>query len=67
AIPQVGKKRLRRPSLWNRNIRKVNRTLGRSYTSTTGRKKIGENCNCKSKCFEKIGEGCNLIFLHYFL
>lgn len=71
ATPQVGKKRLQRQSLWKRNIRKVKKTLGKSYTNTTGllvaEKKIGENCNCIKKCFDKIGEeGCNQIFAKFY-
>lgn len=69
--PQVGKKRLQRKCLWKRNIRKVKRVKGKSYTNTTGllvpEKKIGENCNCKLKCFDKIGEeGCNQIFANFY-
>lgn len=71
ATPHIGKKRLHRKSLWPRNIRKVKRTLGKSYTNSSGlvvaEKKLGENCNCKHKCFDKIGEeGCKHIFADFY-
>lgn len=68
---QVGRKRLQRKSLWSRNIRKEKKTQGKSYTNTANSlvpdKKIGENCNCKNKCFDKIEHiGCNQIFTNFY-
>lgn len=68
--PQPGKKRLQRKVLWKKNIRKLKRAEGKSYVNTAGsvvaQKTLGENCNCPRKCFDKIGEGCQVIFTEFY-
>ncbi|XP_034836280.2 uncharacterized protein [Maniola hyperantus] len=57
---QLSRKRKRNPKLWKRNVRKENRTHGRSYTSCKGTlklaKQLGPSCNCKKKCGDKFPE-----------
>ncbi|XP_069362188.1 uncharacterized protein [Maniola hyperantus] len=57
---QLSRKRKRNPKLWKRNVRKENRTHGRSYTSCKGTlklaKQLGPSCNCKKKCADKFPE-----------
>lgn len=68
--PQTGRKRLQRRVLWKRNIIKSRRAEGKSYVNTAGtvvaEKTLGEPCNCSKKCFDKIGEGCRLIFAAFY-
>lgn len=53
-----GKKRTRREKLWKRNIRKMKRVHGEEYfntnNQTVSKKSMGDSCNCKNKCFEKV-------------
>lgn len=69
-VPQTGRKRLERKLLWKRNIRKSLRTKGKSYINTAGsvvaEKKLERKCNCRKKCFNKIGEGCEAIFNEFY-
>lgn len=69
--PQSGKKKLVRKALWKRNIQKTKRVKGEPYVNVTGINKpgqqIGNNCNCKLKCFDDIGhEGCTDIFRNFY-
>lgn len=68
--PQTGKKRLQRKVLWKKNVRKLKRTEGKIYVNTAGsevaEKTLGENCNCTRKCFDKIGEGAEVIFTEFY-
>lgn len=69
--PQTGKKKLLRKALWRRNIQKNKRVKGEPYVNVAGILKpgqnIGNNCNCKLKCFDNIGhEGCTEIFRNFY-
>lgn len=55
------RKRQRNPKSWKKNVRKENRQLGKSYTSTSGKivpdKKLQHvDCKCKFKCCDKISK-----------
>lgn len=70
--PHAGKKRKIRKSLWQRNVRKAKRTAGARYKNTKGEevaeKHMGAGCNCKNRCFEKVGEECcKKIFSDFYL
>lgn len=69
--PQKGRKRLVRKALWKRTIQKSKRVQGEPYVNVAGThkpgKQIGNNCNCKLRCFDDIGqEGCTEIFHNFF-
>ncbi|CAH2084612.1 unnamed protein product [Euphydryas editha] len=55
---QLTRKRKRNPKLWRRNVRKENRTHGKSYISCNGTlipaKQLGPSCNCKKKCADNF-------------
>lgn len=70
-VPQIGKKRLVRRALWKRTIQKTKRVQGEPYVNVAGIEKpgqqIGNNCNCKLRCFDDIGrEGCTAIFRNFY-
>lgn len=69
--PQTGKKRLTRRALWKRTIQKNKRIKGVPYVNVIGirkaGRKMGNNCNCKLKCFDDIGNpGCTDIFRNFY-
>ena len=56
-----GRKQVRSPSTWLKNVAKKARAHGEAYTSVkTGIQrpaaKVGAPCKCKDKCFELLGE-----------
>ena len=67
-----GRKQLRSPSTWLKNVAKKARAHGEAYTSVkTGIQrpaaKVGAPCNCKNKCFELLGEDkIAAVFKSYF-
>ncbi|XP_012944802.1 flocculation protein FLO11-like [Aplysia californica] len=54
------KKRQRNPYQWKKNVRKSKIAKGEAYTTKTGKampaRKTGQNCKCRLKCFQRIGE-----------
>lgn len=69
--PQIGKKKLVRRALWKRTIQKTKRVKGEPYVNVAGMHKpglqIGDNCNCKLRCFDDIGhEACSDIFRNFY-
>lgn len=68
---QKGKKRLRRENQWRRNVRKKRLTAGEKHVNTKDvtvlEKRMGNPCNCKRKCFEKVrAEIRNKIFTAFY-
>jgi hypothetical protein len=59
-VPMKRKKGLKQVRYKSEIIREA-RTKGENYINWKGNvvvaKKMGENCNCSMKCFERIGEG----------
>lgn len=57
------------PEKWKRNIQKKARTAGTSYVDGKGRvvpeRKLGDDCNCRSKCFTKVGNPENIMKTFY--
>lgn len=63
------RKRKRQPELWERNIKKTQKNMGKSYVTSSGKempaKSLGPTCGekCRLKCAEKIsGDERMLIF-----
>ena len=59
--PSGALKRKRNENNWKTNIAKTARNLGLAYTSKdSGKEKdarrIGDPCNCKNKCFDRVGQ-----------
>ena len=67
-----GRKQVRSPSTWLKNVAKKARAHGEAYTSVkTGIQrpaaKVGAPCKCKNKCFELLGEDkIAAVFKSYF-
>ena len=58
--PSQARKRPRNPDNWAKKVAKRQRNSGLEYTSVVTKqvvaaKKIGPDCKCKRKCFEKVG------------
>ncbi|CAH1957118.1 unnamed protein product [Acanthoscelides obtectus] len=56
-----GRKKIRKPDSWKRNVQKMKRAKGEAYKSTsTGKlvpeRKQGDDCKCSKKCIEKLSE-----------
>lgn len=55
---KVKKRKSVNSNMWKRNVSKRMRTEGKEYTSSRGKlikkKEIGNDCNCRWKCFEKV-------------
>ena len=65
------RKRQRQPEKWARVIKKKAHARGERYTNTKGnvtqQKSIGPDCNCKRKCFEKLGnDHISLLFRQFY-
>ena len=56
----VGRKRRRNPDMWLRNVRKKNSAGGKTYVNQFGKNipesKVGNPCQCRKKCFERLGD-----------
>lgn len=54
------KKRQKHPELWKRNTKKLKIARGEEHTTDSGRtlpaRKVGKDCKCRMKCFEKVTE-----------
>ena len=62
--------RKRRPEKWEKNVKKVKRNSGQSYVGVTKKlvpeRKIGPPCDCKNKCYDKVGrDNIKLLFDKY--
>lgn len=55
-----GKKRIRSPEKWQRNVRRRKKAQGEMHTSAKGMlvwpRSIGATCKCRLQCFELIGD-----------
>lgn len=56
-----GRKKIRKPESWKRNVQKMKRAKGEAYQSmSTGKlvpeRKQGNDCKCSKKCIEKLSE-----------
>lgn len=56
-----GKKKIRKPEGWRRNVQKIKRAKGESYKSTTTGNLVperiqGDDCKCSNKCIGKLSE-----------
>lgn len=65
-----GKKRMRNPEKWQRNVTKSRKAKGEVYITTSGRlvpeRSIGRKCTCRKKCFSSIGDANIKKILHEF-
>lgn len=59
-LERKGKKRIRKPENWIRNIRKSKIARGEEYKTAKGRvapeRTIGLDCKCRRKCFALVGD-----------
>ena len=59
-MQRKGKKRIRNPETWIKNIRKKKRNSGQEYLNSKGNitqaRKVGNDCKCRKKCFQMIDE-----------
>ncbi|KAJ8289407.1 hypothetical protein GJAV_G00000970 [Gymnothorax javanicus] len=64
--PKVGKKRVRNPDLWKKNVATKKRNAGLAYINTSGKlvgpSKMGPPCRCKKNCWERLGDEAEIAF-----
>lgn len=59
-VEKKGKKRIRSPEKWQRNILKSKKAKGETFLTKSGRqvpaRSIGRECTCRKKCFSSVGD-----------
>lgn len=57
-LRQIGRKRVRNPQLWKRNVKKKGVVHGEAHYTASGKpvaaKTIGPPCTCRRHCFSKF-------------